>query len=473
MKMRITFALLLSCVHACAAPAPAPAPTPQPSATPTQTMVGLVTASPAEPTETPEPSQTPAPTPTYRLVTGTATSRPPDPAPVGQDLTFSGQVADATSFSEGFKFRLDNGIEQITLLTWLETYDGIAERDGLRPGASVQVTGRINDFEGELQIIPFSSADIVILEPGRNEAPERQTGSLSTDDVGTMVAIQGEVKRVETFSRGARVFLDDGSGEVLLLLWGSISERMPDGGGVPTAGCQVRATGRVAEYQGALEVVPALPYDVETLSRAAVSTPLAADVAVSIGNLDAGHAGEEVTIVGQVMDTVSFSRGFKFTVADGTGQIVLLTWHDVYDALPEPSGLNIGATVHVKGEIREFEDELQIHPESSDEIKVTEPVRFVAPQRDIASISDFLGQRVSVTGQVARITDTSSGTRVFVADDTGEGLVYIWENVMERIADEPTLREIGTQVRITGVVQEYQGELEIVPSLPTDVDVLK
>jgi DNA/RNA endonuclease YhcR with UshA esterase domain len=43
---------------------------------------------------------------------------------------------------------------------------------------------------------------------------------------------------------------------------------------------------------------------------------------------------------------------------------------------------------------------------------------------------------------------------------------------VERIPDNKQLRAMGTRVRITGTVQEYRGELEIVPALPYDAEVL-
>jgi DNA/RNA endonuclease YhcR with UshA esterase domain len=380
---------------------------------------------------------------------------------------------DATSFSDGFKFTLDDGTGQITLLTWLETYDGIVGREGLRVGAFVQITGAINQFEGALEIVPANGSDVVVVRPGNEQAPERQTGSLTSADIGKRVAVKGEVARAEPFSTGERVYLDDGSGEILLLLWQNVFERIPDGHAARTAGSRLHAIGRVEEYEGTLEIVPALPSDVIILYQAPAATPRPADALVPIGELHAGRIGEKAAIAGQVTDTASFSKGFKFTLDDGTGRITLLAWHNVYDALEEPTFLNMGATVEVVGEISEYEGELQIEPYAARDIKVITPGASSAPPQDTDQTAKHVGKRITIVGQITRVEDTHSGTRVFVGDDTGEALVYIWHNILSRVPSSQSLSNSGTVVRITGKVQEYRGEFEIVPALPYDVEVLE
>jgi DNA/RNA endonuclease YhcR with UshA esterase domain len=396
-----------------------------------------------------------------------------DAGRIRAQVCVSGEVVDVASFSRGFKFTLDDGTGQITLLTWLEVFDRIVGSDGLRNGASVRVTGEIAQFEGELQITPFDSTDVVILSAGSTAAPKRDSGSLAASDVGSWVQIEGQVVRTDTFSSGLRVYLDDGSGQVLLLLWQNVLERLAEGGGPPTKGSWLRATGKVEEYQGALEVALVLPSDLKTIRKAAVSPTAPPNVVLPIGELNSGRLGEIVTISGRIMDTASFSEGFKFTVDDGSGRIVLLMWHNIYDACTDAPKLNIGAEVCATGEISEFEGELQIEPARGDDVEVATPSDSSPMQIKTGSIGAYLGQRITIVGQVTRIEKTGSATMVFIDDATGEALVYIWDNVLERVPEQQTLLRPGTQVRVTGLVQEYRGALEVVPALPYDVKVLE
>ena len=174
-----------------------------------------------------------------------------------------------------------------------------------------------------------------------------------------------------------------------------------------------------------------------------------------------------------MVDTASFSQGFKFTLDDGSGQIVLLMWQDVYQDCWDAPGLNVGATVRASGEVGQFEGELQIEPRFGGDVKVTAAGGPFAPQVDVSAVNAHLGGRAMIVGQILRVEGTDSGVKLFVGDDTGETLVYVWNNVLAQIADNQALGVPGTRVRVVGVVQEYRGNLELVPVLPYDVEILQ
>jgi hypothetical protein len=75
-----------------------------------------------------------------------------------------------------------------------------------------------------------------------------------------VVRLRGVLGTEERFSKGVRFPLDDGSGEIVLLLWSNVAEEAPAGLG---PGSEVVITGEVAEYQGALEIVPRRGEDIE------------------------------------------------------------------------------------------------------------------------------------------------------------------------------------------------------------------
>ena len=83
--------------------------------------------------------------------------------------------------------------------------------------------------------------------------------------MGALIEIEGGVSRVEEFSSGLRVYVADGTGEVQLLLWQNLADRVPNGERL-VAESRVRAVGEVAEYKGTLQIVPRLPFDVEIVT---------------------------------------------------------------------------------------------------------------------------------------------------------------------------------------------------------------
>ena len=117
----------------------------------------------------------------------------------------------------------------------------------------------------------------------------------------------------------------------------------------------------------------------------------------------------------------------------------------------------------------EFEGELQVEPNYGGDVKVTAAGGPFAPELEISSIGAYLGQRVAISGEILRVEGVSGAVKIFVADETGETLVFIWNNVLDRIANNQALGTPGTRVRVVGLVEEYRGNLEVLVVLPYDV----
>lgn len=201
-------------------------------------------------------------------------------------------------------------------------------------------------------------------------------------------------------------------------------------------------------------------------------TPTPEFVRTQIGALPE-HMNEEVTVIGTVVATASLSQGFKFTLDDGSGQVVLLMWHNVYDDCYAAPQLNIGAEVRATGEVGEYQGELQVEPYYGSQVRVQQAGGAFAPQIAFNELNNYLGQVVQVMGEIGNVSGTNSAVILSVFDETGAAPIFIWRTVLDRIPNaNPALGTPGTRVRVVGVVQEYRSSLEIVPSLPYDVEVL-
>jgi RecJ-like exonuclease len=213
------------------------------------------------------------------------------------------------------------------------------------------------------------------------------------------------------------------------------------------------------------------PEPTSTPTPAATATPEV--VLTRIGDVTAGRIGEEVTVEGEVIGAESFSAGFKFTLDDGTGQVILLMWHDAYDDCWDVSEINLGARVRATGEIGEYAGVLQIEPGFGGDVKTIDGAAPWATSRDIGSLSGSdEGRRVMIEGRVIRVEGRGTWAKIFVGDETGEVLVFIYENVLARIPNNTALGQEGTRVRVVGTLERYGGDLEVVPALPYDVIVL-
>jgi DNA/RNA endonuclease YhcR with UshA esterase domain len=330
-------------------------------------------------------------------------------------------------------------------------------------GQSLEVTATVSLYRDTPQLVPSSVGDIVPLAETVPVAERRPIGSLSAADEGRLVTVQGTVRQAEPFSAGYRMTLDDGTGSVTVLLWNNLYRALPDPSSLRTD-AQLEMTGEVAIYRNTLEIIPVRPRDVVLLT----GPPSAR--ALSIGALADQPLGATVTVEGTVIAAESFQNGFRLTLDDGTGQVVLLLWLSAYDRLADPARLQTGVRVRATGELDEYRGQREVVPARGSDVIITQAAPAPA-QRDIASITPAdMGAVVAVEGTVTRSEPFSQGYRVWIDDGSGEILLLLWENIYRRVAGRERLTA-EARVRAIGVVEEYRGTLEIIPQLPGDVTV--
>jgi DNA/RNA endonuclease YhcR with UshA esterase domain len=174
-------------------------------------------------------------------------------------VTVRGKVVDTSSFSAGFKFLLDDGTGRIQLTLFDSTYRFVPNRAGLNLGADVQVTAEVTEFQGVQELQPDSGRDVQIITPGSSAGvPVTQINQLGKP--GELIAIEGTITDVKGFSAGANVFVDDSTGNVRVTVFSNVLAYVPQDRLVP--GAAVRVYGKVGAFGGALQIVPALGYDV-------------------------------------------------------------------------------------------------------------------------------------------------------------------------------------------------------------------
>jgi len=395
----------------------------------------------------------------------------------------------------------------------------------LSVGQSVEVVAAVSLYGDTPQLVPASLADVVPLSQPVSIAVEKRIGDLTAADVGQMATVHGTISEVEPFSSGVKVTLDDTTSAIVVLLWQSVYDALPDPAAL-AVGAQVQAQGEVSQYRGALELIPELPQDVRASAPAGPAGPAAAAPAPAgvggaaapdqtptplipsatpptwapapaatatprplptpaetptpvveltpIEALTAARAGEEVTVEGTIVGAESFSSGFKFTLDDGSGQIALLLWHEVYDDCWDAARINLGAQVRATGQVGQYEGQLQIQPDFGGDVQAIEGAAPWPIRREIGSLSGAdAGQRVMIEGTVVRVEGLESAVKVFVGDGSGEVVVFVWRNVLDRISSNTALGTPGSRVRIVGTLEVYRGNLEVTPTLPNDVVVLE
>lgn len=234
----------------------------------------------------------------------------------------------------------------------------------VKVGQFVEVAAAVSLYGDTPQLVPASTADIVLLDQEVPIAAERFIVELSKAETGRWVAVRGTVTQVDPFSQGVKLRLDDDTGTITLLLWQDVYDKLPDSSALGI-GTEVQAQGELTEYRGDLELVPELAEDVQVLAVAVPSAHTA------IGEVTSADVGRTLTLTGVLGEPESFSSGIKFPLSDDTDAIILLLWQEVYDALLDADRLAPGARVEVTGRIDEYRGDLEIIPEA-DGVSVVE-----------------------------------------------------------------------------------------------------
>ncbi len=250
---------------------------------------------------------------------------------------------------------------------------------------------------------------------------------------------------------------------------------------LPPATATFAPTGTPAPTETAAPTVTpqptASPTALPTVTASPIPTPDHTPTAIvqltPIQSITHDTIGQVLTLEGNVVETASFSAGFKYTLDDGTARIALLMWHSVFDDCWDIARINRGARVRVTGQVTEYEGQLEIQPRFGSQVKAIRPAPDGPAQREIGSLTGAdAGDLVTIQGEVLRTEGLPAAVKVFVADDSGQILVFIWRNVLDRIVDNAGLGTPGSEVRIVGRLQIYRSNLELVPTLPHDVTVL-
>ncbi|MGC9396685.1 MAG: OB-fold nucleic acid binding domain-containing protein [Anaerolineae bacterium] len=357
-------------------------------------------------------------------------------------------------------FWLDDGTGEVRVSSYRDVTETLLAAGTIPAlGDEVTVAGTLRIREDYVALTLNVPDHLTLVRP---EPVTLKASTLTPLDAGLRVRIVGEVREVRTPYEGMTLItVRDDSGEItiavdetVVTLTGALPE-IVEGQGLDV-------TGAVSLYKDTPQLVPASVADI-VLSAAppeAVAVP-----ATSLNEITPGAAGSWMALQGRVVLMEGFKGGMKATLDDGTGQISLVLWERVYTALADPLALDVGAEVEVKGEIGVYQDELQITPEGPADIVILAP----APEIPWVQIADLraldAGRVVRLRGVLGAPQGFSAGAKAQLDDGSGAITVLLWTNIL--IALDPPPVE-GMQVEVIGVIQEYQGKLEIIPRSTLD-----
>lgn len=135
----------------------------------------------------------------------------------------------------------------------------------------------------------------------------------------------------------------------------------------------------------------------------------------------------------------------------------------------------LGSRVRVRGKIQIYRDTIELIPTSETQVEILEgpsEENVILPSEvEIARINsspdDLPGNLISVVGRVARIEEFSYSYEIDLFDDSGN-LVNIYIDKNTGITIETI--ESDQRYRITGIMELYDGNLQLYPRLQSDLE---
>ncbi|MBN1246069.1 MAG: hypothetical protein JXC32_00335 [Anaerolineae bacterium] len=322
-------------------------------------------------------------------------------------------------------------------------------------GDAISVAGTLRVREDLLSLTVDVPEHLAVVRAVAERLPP---GEITMLDEGRRVRVIGEVVAVAAPYEGLTLIdVRDESGTITVavdetteLLSGNLPEIAP--------GQAITVEGAISLYKATPQIVPAAAGDVDTGTGSPPATQVVAPRALS--QIRPEDVGQRVLVAGQVVMLEGLPGGVKGTLDDGTAQITLLLWDDVYQALTSPSSLDVGAEVTVTGKVQLYEEALEVIPEDAGDVTIGVAAP-PAPWAELGTLTaQDAGRVVRVRGVLEQPEGFSAGVKAGIRDGTGAITVLFWSNVYEALVPEP---QAGLQAEVVGVVNVYNGELELVP----------
>lgn len=357
-------------------------------------------------------------------------------------------------------FWLDDGTGEVRISSYRDVTEALLAVGRVPAlGDEVTVAGTLRIREDYVALTLNAVEHLTLVRP---EPVTLKVNTLTPLDAGLRVRVVGEVRQVRTPYEGMTLItVRDDSGEIAVAVDETVTTLT---GSLPeiVEGQGIEVIGAVSLYKDTPQLVPASVADI-LLSAAplgAVAVPVAA-----LSEVTPDAAGSWVALRGRVVLMEGFKGGMKAMLDDGTAQIMLVLWDNVYTALEDPFAVDVGAEVEVKGEIGVYEGELQIVPEGPADIVIAVP----APEIPWIAVGDLqtqdAGRVVRLRGVLGTSEGFSAGAKAPLDDGTGSITVLLWTNILTALDPPPAA---GMQVEVIGAIQEYRGELEILPRSTLD-----
>lgn len=259
----------------------------------------------------------------------------------GKFVTIQGVIQSERRFKSGMRYGVSDDTGQITLVLFDRELKQAPGPDQLIEGATVNVTGKVDFFNKEVQIVPVRGTDVVIVKPAP-PIPPLAIGAIGPNDVGKTVAVQGIVVEASNFSAGFKLRLGDDTGQITVTIFENVFDALAKPEQI-NVGATLSVTGEVNAFGGGLEITPG------SASRIRVAAPPARDVKqYALSEISGNDHNTVVRVIGEIAGIQPFDKGIEVLIKDETGAQRLR----LYQVVARRVKINVGDKIEAIGRVK-------------------------------------------------------------------------------------------------------------------------
>lgn len=363
------------------------------------------------------------------------------PSDVGSLVATSGVLVSREQIGSGIKLFVKDETGGIHVVLWDDLLTESPELRTLPEGSVVEVQGLATEYRGSIELVPELALDVRVVQ----RAPQLAQRPSAT----TALTVAPSPTHTPTLEPTPTV------------------ARRPTT--APTATPRLAAT---ATRESTPTPTPAAATATPTSSPTWTATPESALPRVSTGSVGPSLLGQTVAVQGKMVSLIAFTSGCKCYLDDGTGNVAVWFPQHLFAQLYSADSWLVGGTLAVAGIVEEYEQEIEIVPRGADQVAL---LATAIPDQDVpVPIGELkeadLGERVTVEGSVVETETIPQGVKHLLDDGTGHVTLLVWQGVLDTVPCSDRLG-VGAVVRATGILQEYRGELEVVPGIGGEIVV--
>jgi DNA/RNA endonuclease YhcR with UshA esterase domain len=260
-------------------------------------------------------------------------------------------------------------------------------------------------------------------------------------------------------------WIADGTGDLRVASYAPESRALIEADRVPALGDRVSVAGTLRIREDFRSLTVNVPEHVMVFRAEAIER--------TIGAIWPEDEYQRVRVSGQVRDTFEPYRGLTLiTLRDQTGAIDVAVSEDLVRLSGVRPAVKVGQSVAVTAAVSLYDEIPQLVPASTTDVV---PLAHDVPTAVRRAVADLvrsdLGRWVAVRGTVVDVDTFSEGLKLIVDDGSGAITVVLWQNVYSGLPGRLG-PEVGAEVEVQGKLSEYRAELEVVPALATDVEIV-